>query len=459
MVNWVPKLLVTRRKGVRRKARIVRARRLRPALRPRQALNVQRWKSRISRAPIITTKVIQNRGRDITVIKHREYLDQVLCPQAATSYVLQPTSTDTFTWLPKVAQCFEMYRLKKFTFHYESTTGTESSGAVHMGFDYDVLDDTEPDEHALSQFTTWLRTGLWKSASMPLNMALANRVPWHFTATHGYPAVSDQKTYDIGRFWVIGAGTGAAVAAGELYMEYEFEFCSPTVEINPLTEVTYPTTPVNNTDHYELAAVAPTVAAIAGQQLMEYIGRNNVTFTTGAGATTKYVDIYRALHGFLGYMIAEGGVPLSAVSRAVHRGTWFNQSETAAGPYTKMLNDHGEADETTQCWRAPNLNYGNSVSDQTAGMLGIGEVCLRKGLYYLFPWVNTSSGAETAWSTPPDIARNLKYYLTATLPHMFSAISLSKPDETCSSSSFTRLVPEPESDEEEDPKLVVKRRK
>lgn len=445
--------------GVRRKARMVRTRRRRSVVKRRNGFNGLRVHSRIARAPIITTKVLQNRGRDITVIKHREYLDQVLCPQAAYSYVLQPTNTSMFTWLPKVAQCFEMYRLVKMIVNYESTTGTESSGAVHMGFDYDVLDDTVPDEHELSQFTTWLRTGLWKSAAMPLVPALANRVPWHYTASHGYPAVSDRKMYDVGRLWVMGSGTGDAIAAGELYVEYEFQFCSPTIEVVPLTKVTYPVTPANNTDHYEIAAAAPVVANIVGQKLMEYVGRSLETFPVSPVATaTKYVDVFKALHGFVGEALAEGGVPLSAVHRAQHVGLPFVESSSGPGhAWALMTDENGDKDMATQKWRAPPINFGNSASDQVAGMLGIGSVHLQPGKYYAFPWKNDSTGPETGWSTPVDIVRNLTYFFSASLPHLFDAVGLANQivlSPACSSSEFTRIEPD-----DEDEECVVVRRK
>lgn len=406
-----------------------------------------------------------NRGRNVTTVKHREYLDVVLSPQAAFSYNLQPTNTNFLTWLPKIARNFEMYRVRECEIHYENTASTEQSGAVHMAVDYDVLDDQVPDAHSMSQFTTYVRTGLWKSAKMKLNTTLCNRIPWHYTATHGYPAASDQKLYDFGRLWILTVGSqDPAITAGELYIDYIIDFCSPTVEVQSENTIVMALTPAPSTSYYE-QALTPTVTSVTGQQLLEYVATNAVDIPDGGTTVNKYAHIFKALHNFAGEICAEGGVPLSAASRAIFNAGLFGVSDTAAGPFRKFWS---EKIPTEYCqWRSPQINYGYSTSDQTASNLAIAPIELLKDKYYVFPWKNASTGSLTAWSTPSGIARNLIYYITERMPFGgYSGIRASK-DQTSSStdivpekneSSYTRLVAD-EDDEEDETALKVRRKR
>lgn len=289
---------------------------------------------------------------------------------------------------------------------------------------------------------------------MVVDPRLANRIPWHYTATHGYPAVSDQKMYDIGRFWVLAIGSGAAVTAGEIYVDYEFEFCSPTVEVESLNTITFDPTPVTATTTFE-QAVNPVVAVNAGQQLLEHVGRNNVSIQSAAGAVSKFVDIYKALHNFSGQIIAEGGVPLSAAARADFITDYFQHAVSVLGPFSQF---HDDTDIIAQ-WRAPPVNHGGSASDAVAGQLGIGNLKMVKDHYYAFPWVNQSTGTNTGWSTPLAVGRNLKYYISERMPHLNYADPVSSSSTTTSSSSHE--VPAPtilSADEEEEFVAVRKRR-
>lgn len=333
-----------------------------------------------------------------------------------------------------------MYRVAKMEFHYENIIGTEAAGAVHMAFDYDVLDDQAPDAQSMSQYTTYVRTGLWKSAKLTVDPRLANRVPWRYTAAHGYPNPSDRKTYDVGLLWVLGVGTAPAVTCGEIYVDYEIEFCSPTVEVVSLNTIMYSTTPSNTTTVYEQANT-PVIVQNQGQQLLEYVGRNNVNIETMSGPQTKYVDIWKSLHDFVGEIIAEGGAGVSAAARAKFSSDFFQEGDTPTGNFYKFKDESG----IDSMWRSPMVDHGSSASDLVAGQLAVGALKLLKNKFYAFPWHNQSTGLVTGWSAPADIPAELRYYISERLPHLgYSALALASKLRLRPRSALPKAIPSPD---------------
>ena len=154
-------------------------------------------------------------------------------------------------------------------------------------------------------------------------------------------------------------------------------------------------------------------------------------------------------------------MPLSAASRAKFEREYFQHSTTASGPFLRFNDDSGQ----TCYWRAPALDHGSSAADLVAGQLAVGTMKLIKDHFYAFPWMNNSTGTNTAWSTPASIAAPLKYYISERIPNLNYALSSPVRDESSSSTDCATAdsskqnsvtVLEPEEDEEH---LVVRRRR
>lgn len=194
-----------------------------PAARPRV--------SSVSAPTIRTT----NSGDGRILVRHREYVADVVCETAFTrgvpgkSWPINPGQSDNFPWLSNIANNYEFYQFNKLDWEYHPSCGTQKSGTVMMGVDFDVV-DTEP--------TSKQRMMSYQGAAQgpvysPLRVSctglnLKRFGAQRYTRPGTWPAGADKKTYDMGAFHIYtdGADPGS-FSCGSLYVSYEVVLCTP----------------------------------------------------------------------------------------------------------------------------------------------------------------------------------------------------------------------------------------
>lgn len=205
-------------------------------------------------APIATSRIVTTvhpnvNGRSSTIIRHREYVDQVEMNQIfeAVSYRINPGNINLFPWLSTVACCFETYRFKRLVFDYVPSVPTTEQGNVLMSIDYDCLDAVPTDEASMMENKSAKMGRLYAEMSSAFHPADAGAlgqrryVLGSDSSTTGvtYPAHSDARAYNVGYFTIatVGAtGEHSSQQCGTFFVSYEIELFTPQKPEIPTTE-------------------------------------------------------------------------------------------------------------------------------------------------------------------------------------------------------------------------------
>lgn len=138
----------------------------------------------------------------------------------------------TFTpWLANIAQNYESYRCKKLHFRYVTKTGSTTAGSVMMIPDYNASDSAPISEQLAANYidvqedVPWVQEGI-RCVLRP--QAMHKIGPLKFIRTGPLAPNLDIKTYDVGSFWVFTVNSSSAAGWGKLWVDYEFEFETPT---------------------------------------------------------------------------------------------------------------------------------------------------------------------------------------------------------------------------------------
>lgn len=145
---------------------------------------------------------------------------------SVTIYPLNPGLAETFPWLSKQAQGWEMYRFKKLKFIYVSRCATTKIGSIMMIPEYDPNDSVPLTEEIASSFQGCIEDSSWKNLECRLNVA-----GMHGPAIRKYVRDSavpgNLGTYDAGKFYLARVSQDNTDAVGKLWVEYEVEFFIP----------------------------------------------------------------------------------------------------------------------------------------------------------------------------------------------------------------------------------------
>lgn len=331
---------------------------------------------------------VKNQG-GVTRISHHEFLDSVDSPQAMTAYVLQPSDQTTFTWLPAIASRYEQYRLVSMTFRYVPSCAVTTAGTVYLAIDLDVLDNAPSSPEELSQFIVNGSAAPYDPFTITLSGTLANRIPWHYTAHDGYPLVCDKKTYDLGNLYVYVAGAGGA-GVGRVYVDYVFEFTSPTIEIAPITELGVTKKAGNNYGSPYLTSEEVVVNPLQGAALVEDAGQHSLAFERyGGGATTAVnIRLLKMLKDFEGLITWAGdGGPYRSDGSTSYEPIFPNV-------HTSLTASGVRVPELESSW---NASHAFSTNEGPVGSAQGGSILtrLRKGEYLSFPQWTTGNRTNT----------------------------------------------------------------
>lgn len=279
-------------------------------------------------------QVVNSIDRGSTIVRHCEYLGEVLATTAFTTrtYNLNPGLDDTFPWLSQIANAYEQYRWRGMIFEFRSTSSnallsaatSTALGSVIMGTQYDVLDEPWTDKrtmlnHEYSNSINPSISGVHLVECKKQFSILNNQ----YTRFGPPPTGGDLHMYDLGKFTI--ATTGMQVAGGaigELWVSYEIELmkqqfnlvgyadviqlgttvtaAAPLGTVFPLNpsalstlggQVTLDTYnfPLNNSSGY-YAIYWLVTGAVAGVLVYPVLTFANCTRLTSAGASIFYVN-------------------------------------------------------------------------------------------------------------------------------------------------------------------------
>lgn len=90
-----------------------------------------------------------------------------------------PINLKDFTWVSKIANAYERVRFHKLGFSYRSCVGTNSSGLIAYGFDYDP-DQKAGDRAAITALEPFVEVPIWSTpAIMMIPSNRLNAVQWY----------------------------------------------------------------------------------------------------------------------------------------------------------------------------------------------------------------------------------------------------------------------------------------
>jgi len=215
--------------------------------------------------------VINTVGKGGVIIRHREYLQDILAstPFDIIDFPLNPGQIQTFPWLSAIASHFEQYKFRGLLFEFKSlssdavlSSATSSAlGSVVMATQYNALSPSFPNKFVMEnyEFANSAKPSL--SFIHPVECARSDTtVTELYTRTGAAAAGSDLRLYDLGNFSIATVGMQATSGvAGELWCTYEVEFYKPKLE--------NPTDATEQVDHFHLAAGLVGTAILTGSTL------------------------------------------------------------------------------------------------------------------------------------------------------------------------------------------------
>jgi hypothetical protein len=147
------------------------------------------------------------------------------------AFQLNPGLASFTPWLANIAQNYESYRCKKLIFRYVTKTGSTTAGSVMMIPDYNASDAAPLSEQLAANYidvqedVPWVQEGI---TCVLRPQAMHKLGPQKFVRTGPLSPNLDIKTYDVGSFWIFTINSSVAVGWGKLWVDYEFEFETPT---------------------------------------------------------------------------------------------------------------------------------------------------------------------------------------------------------------------------------------
>lgn len=193
-----------------------------------------------------------------TVIRHREYLGDIVSSATANtfniqSFPLNPAQKATFPWLSPIASQYEEYMVNGIIFEFKSTcsdaiasSNNLALGNVMMASQYDPLN---PPFISSVQMLNYEYAQSCKVSESAMHMIECD--PRQSPLTHLYTrpgtlvANADLRLYDFAAFYVASSGLqGTSINLGQLWVTYEFILFKPKVSFASLNgsqwKVTYP---------------------------------------------------------------------------------------------------------------------------------------------------------------------------------------------------------------------------
>lgn len=187
------------------------------------------------------------KSRRYTTVRHTEAIGEVITSNSVgaftvRSYRINPGIFQTFPWLFKVANAFDMYRFKKISLRYVNSVGSATDGTICMSYDPNVEDSAPTSIEMMMNMAEWRRSDFWH----PMVFNFTSRSLFAkdlFVRQNGdLPVGADPKTYDTCMIYVASeAADTANKDMGTVYIDYVVEFVFPesTPNTTPLAPISW----------------------------------------------------------------------------------------------------------------------------------------------------------------------------------------------------------------------------
>jgi len=193
-------------------------------------------------------------------IAHREVLTELVSASTAQqtfNFACNPGLVSCFPWLCAVADRYETYKFHRLQFEFHTRLPASSGGFVTLAFDFDSADGAPLNNIQALSYRDSTGVAAWQDAVLQVNLAEGDRFSAaRYTRNSGVPTVSDIKTYDTGRLWVLIDGI-AAGTIGFVEIVYEVDLFTPQLSGPVGGSVTASQAGGDSTHLF----VAPTIAA------------------------------------------------------------------------------------------------------------------------------------------------------------------------------------------------------
>lgn len=176
------------------------------------------------------------------VIKHREYIQDIISSPTAgafnlQSFLLNPGVAATFPWLSSLAANFEHYRWEGLLFEYRPMSGNALNsvntalGQVIMACNYNAAAPNFGSKFEMENYEFGISNNPAQAAMAPIEMDRQQSVFTDLYVRPGaVPAGQDPRLYDFGNFQIATNGLqGTAVNCGELWVTYQVRLFKPKV--------------------------------------------------------------------------------------------------------------------------------------------------------------------------------------------------------------------------------------
>lgn len=184
------------------------------------------------------------RGAHTVNVKHREYFGDLLVPENPTQfnnsgYVIQPSNTQLFPWLARIARQYQQYRIRGMVVEFKSNTTDYAAagplGSVGIATNYNVADakfDTLV-EFQNTEFAVVAKPSRNILHAIECHPSIG-RGEWLYVRDIGNEdpgTVQDPRFNDFGLLQICTSGLPgtAGQKLGQLWVSYDIEFAKPVL--------------------------------------------------------------------------------------------------------------------------------------------------------------------------------------------------------------------------------------
>lgn len=330
-------------------------------------------------------EIVNSANRGSVIIRHREYLGDVLATTAFTlqQYPINPGQQLTFPWLSQVAESFEEYRLRGAIFEFKSlssdavlSSATSSAlGSVIMATQYDVLDAPFLNKMEMEnyEFANSSKPSCTFYHPIECKKSLTPGGGELYVRNSAVPANADARLYDLGTFSIATVGMQAdSGVAGELWCTFEVELFKPKFNSNWEGSVDHFWLQGSFGPTYPLGSLTPVLAPGSSLGCRVNVLEKTVYFPKGIRAGSKFLVTW----------LSDGSSSVTIVSPVVtpnncaiipfwSNGTYSIMEAPAAGStghsfiqtFVVTITENTTEDNTWISWSGGTFGNGTYVKD------------------------------------------------------------------------------------------------
>lgn len=208
-----------------------------------------RSKSKFLYAPAAASAVVYSEPLPAswTRVQHREFAETLVAGSSSSWHLvspsgdepgldLNPSCSNLFPWLARIAACYERFRFDFIKVSLVSSVPTSAEGRVYMAVDYDY-DDTVPVSKAqMMTNATAVEGPIWATLELRLpSSRLHGDQPWKYVSSLGRPNFVEPRTAFCG-FLCVAVETSFVDPKFDLIVEYCCELSIPTLEPSAIVD-------------------------------------------------------------------------------------------------------------------------------------------------------------------------------------------------------------------------------